>query len=135
MNLKSILSMSCLARSNDIHGDSNFTLGCCFSPDGLCVLTGTASDNMLRLYNTPHEVLNQLRQKEICADDENQTKVDGFKNNVSEDSTKIQPKLDVQVPWQSILSASTGDSVRAYEWYPMMNSREPSTCAFLSTSR
>ena len=90
---------------------------------------------MLRLYNTPHEVLNQLRQKEICADDENQTKVDGFKNNVSEDSTKIQPKLDVQVPWQSILSASTGDSVRAYEWYPMMNSREPSTCAFLSTSR
>ena len=44
---------SLLARSVDIVGDGNFPKGCAFSPDGLCLLTSTASDNCLRLYNTP----------------------------------------------------------------------------------
>ena len=44
---------SLLAKSVDIVGDGNFPKGCEFSPDGLCVLTCTASDNQLRLYNTP----------------------------------------------------------------------------------
>jgi len=39
--------------SSDIHGDSNFPQGCQISPDGLCVLTATAADNFLRLYNVP----------------------------------------------------------------------------------
>eukprot|EP00957_Ditylum_brightwellii_P164211 12502456-Ditylum_brightwellii.AAC.1 len=42
-----------LARSNDISGDGNFTQGCSFSPDGLCILTSTSYDCRIRLYNTP----------------------------------------------------------------------------------
>ena len=39
-------------RSNDIHGEDNFTQGCKFSPDGSCILTCTAADHRFRLYNT-----------------------------------------------------------------------------------
>ena len=44
---------SLIARTVDIAGEGNFPQGCAFSPDGLCILTSTAGDNRLRLYNTP----------------------------------------------------------------------------------
>jgi len=44
---------SLIAKSTDISGEGNFPQGCSFSPDGLCILTSTAGDNRLRLYNTP----------------------------------------------------------------------------------
>lgn len=37
--------------------------------------------------------------------------------------------------WKPALQCPAGDSVRAYEWYPHMDSREPSTCCFVGTSR
>jgi len=117
-----------VARSVDIHGESNFTLGCKFSPDGLCVLTSTASDNMLRLYNTPFPAVTAL-------DD------DGSRNlmKFDDDTTMKEPKggsaSQSKLPWKKVLSASAGDSVRSYSWYPLMNSQDPSTCAFLSVSR
>lgn len=46
-------SPNLVAKSVDIHGEGNFPQGCSFSPDGLCVLTSTAADNRLLLYNTP----------------------------------------------------------------------------------
>ena len=49
----SIMSPSLIARSVDTNGEENFPKGAAFSPDGLCVLTNTASDHQLRLYNTP----------------------------------------------------------------------------------
>ena len=42
-----------IARSADIKGEGNFPQGCSFSPDFLCILTSTAGDHRLRLYNTP----------------------------------------------------------------------------------
>ena len=37
--------------------------------------------------------------------------------------------------WKPALQCPAGDSVRAYEWYPHMDSREPSTCCFVGTAR
>lgn len=48
-------SPTLIAKSVDISGEGNFPQGCSFSPDGLCVLTSTAGDYRLRLYNTPKE--------------------------------------------------------------------------------
>lgn len=46
-------SIELLTKSCDIEGESNFTKGCKFSPDGLCILTATDADNTFRLYNNP----------------------------------------------------------------------------------
>ncbi len=98
--------------SNDITGDSNFPQGCAISPDGLCVLTSTASDNLLRLYNV------ETQQISSEAAHEN--------THLSECPTSS---------WNASLIAREGDSIRSYCWYPLMNSYQPLSCAFLATTR
>lgn len=104
-----------LIRSNDITGDGNFTQGCKFSPDGLCVLTSTAADNILRLYNTPVDT--ELLQQD------------------QRESSQHLLEKTIDSSWKSILSIQGGDSVRSYCWYPLMNSHQPATCAFVASCR
>jgi len=94
-----------VARSTDVVGKDNFLKGCQFSPDGLCVLTHSAADGQLRLYNTPSPPQD-------------------------ESSKDLQMK-----DWKTALSIDGGDSVRSYAWYPTMNSSNPATCCFLATAR
>jgi len=42
---------------------------------------------------------------------------------------------DVDGSWKTILSAKGGDSVRSYAWYPLMNSYQPASCAFIASCR
>lgn len=102
----------CISRTTDITGDSNFPQGCEISPDGLCVLTSTAADNLLRLYN--------LEPQQICSQAANEN------THLSECPTSS---------WNASLIAREGDSIRSYCWYPLMNSYQPLSCAFLATSR
>jgi len=37
--------------------------------------------------------------------------------------------------WKAALKCEGGDSVRSYEWYPHMNSSDPSSCCFAGVSR
>jgi telomerase Cajal body protein 1 len=114
-------SCQLVAQSNDIHGDGNFLQGCSFSPDGLCILTHTVADAKLRLYNTP------LQTSEISC-------------NLNHDISRDNPRTDgvtiaIQKDWTTILTSSSGDSVRCYTWYPLMNSSDPATCCFIAASR
>lgn len=104
-----------LARSQDIQGEGNYTFGCSFSPDGLCVLTSTAADNLLRLYNTP-----------TC-----HSSTVGEDNKVHDDAHTARG----QNSWESALTVKQGGSIRGYTWYPLMHSHDPATCIFLSTCR
>lgn len=107
---KNIPTSSLIARSKDIVGEGNYTFGCAISPDGLCVLTCTSADNVLRLYNTSDVSRN-------------------YSDDLNNDTSKPN------VLWEASLVAKEGDSIRGYAWYPRMNSYEPSTCIFLTTSR
>lgn len=152
-------SPALLARSVDIHGsgNDNFPKGCAFSPDGLCVLTATAHDNRLRLYNTPplpsdsQEVGDSEGEESAragsaaaggnekeggsgeasCADD--------GPSGLGEKSTAASPPSSSLAPWSAALSTcpsgGTCDAVRSYAWYPLMNSSVPSTCTFLAAVR
>jgi len=155
-----------IARSNDIYGDSNFTKGCTFSPDGLCVLTCTAFDNQLRLYNTPiitplknneekeEKTLKETQSSSRSEETTTTTIVTTSQNsnesqqqqqheeeeevvvgNEQEEAAIVEDDGIVVQEWRTALSASAGDSVRSYAWYPLMNSYDPATCAFISTSR
>jgi len=128
-----------IARSDDINGDSNFTQGCIFSPDGLCILTCTASDNKLRLYNTPTIPPEQVQDQDQSITNEARgegNSVDNGEKETSAPTTLTSNSLPTDVvAWQTILSASAGDSVRSYSWYPLMNSYVPSSCAFISANR
>lgn len=113
-----------VARSVDIDGEGNFTRGCSFSPDGLCVLTSTASDNELRLYNTPTVMTPPKGDPSANRDDG------------SEQSDGPSPPTTTPIePWRTALSARCGDAVRSYDWYPRMDSSDPSTCAFVAACR
>jgi hypothetical protein len=117
-----------ISRSNDITGDSNFPQGCEISPDGLCVLTSTASDNLLRLYNVLNDDIPTTAASATVATSSG----DDNDNNTSVSSALSQPNPSL---WKKALIAREGDSVRSYCWYPLMNSYHPSSCAFLTSSR
>lgn len=124
-----------LCRSNDISGNENFTRGCQFSPDGLCVLTCTASDNLLRLYNTPQLQLQPPPPSHPSSpppSNESRQEISDVCVKFESESSAAPVKVD---QWKTILSAKAGDSVRTYSWYPLMNSYEPASCAFLSSCR
>lgn len=104
-----------IARSKDIDGEGNFTFGCSFSPDGLCVLTSTAADNLLRLYNTPTCHISKVGEENDDHDVTHTTRGQSY--------------------WETALAVKQGGSIRGYAWYPLMHSHDPATCIFLSTCR
>ncbi|KAL7569269.1 hypothetical protein ACA910_016821 [Epithemia clementina (nom. ined.)] len=114
------LTATLVAQSIDVPDAENFYQGCSFSPDGLCVLTSTAGDSKLRLYNTP----------DCCTSSsvERRTTTASNKNGDMCGETTV---LD----WKTALVAQGGDTVRSYSWYPYMNSTDPATCCFLATCR
>lgn len=99
-------NFECVAKSVDLGSD--LPQGVKFSPDGLCVLT--SAGNRLRLYNTP-----SITTSSAC--------------------TSANTSTTEQVEWKTILESHGGDTVRAYDWYPHMESSNPSTCCFVGTSR
>lgn len=91
--------------------DDSFPQGCQFSPDGLCVLT--AHSNELLLFNTEF----------------------GTDEGGDDDSLTTTTTTTPRPLWNPALKCPAGDSVRAYQWYPHMNSSDPSTCCFVGTAR
>lgn len=83
----------------------NFTKGCQWSPDGTCLLV-PSEDFRIRIYELPREFYSEK-----------------FPLNLS--SKKFSAALTVK----------EGGLIYDTCWYPFMNSWEPATCCFLSTSR
>ena len=83
----------------------NFTKGCQWSPDGTCLLV-PAEDFRIRIYELPKELY----------------------------SGEIPMGVPLK-PLEPALTIKEGGLVYDSCWYPLMNSWEPSTCCFLSTSR
>nr|XP_003701947.1 PREDICTED: telomerase Cajal body protein 1 [Megachile rotundata] len=83
----------------------NFTKGCQWSPDGTCLLV-PSEDFRIRIYELPRELYSQ----------------------------KIPPTLtSTNLP--VALTIKEGGLIYDTCWYPFMNSWDPTTCCFLSTSR
>lgn len=120
-----------IARSNDING---ITQGCKFSPDGLCILTCTASDNLLRLYNTPPIPPKPTSSTQSQEENQGEPGKKCESQTLSLENSNKTP-IDLNESWQTILSAKGGDSVRSYEWYPLMNSYQPASCAFITSCK
>ncbi|CAK9821321.1 Telomerase Cajal body protein 1 [Anthophora retusa] len=83
----------------------NFTKGCQWSPDGTCLLV-PSEDFRIRIYDLPVELYSQ--------------------------------KIPSDLPLPNFPAAVTvkeGGLIYDTCWYPFMNSWEPATCCFLSTSR
>ena len=121
------------ARSSDIAGADNFPQGCSFSPDGLCVLTATARDNRLRLYNTPP--LPPVTAEQEKQEGELSTGPADASHDASPSTTQQQSTVPPLPSWNAALNYQAGDTIRSYSWYPHMNSSDPTTCAFLCASR
>lgn len=83
----------------------NFTKGCQWSPDGTCLLV-PSEDFKIRIYDLPRELY----------------------------SAKIHSELK-PMNFPVALTIKEGGLIYDTCWYPFMNSWEPATCCFLSTSR
>ncbi|XP_028047467.1 telomerase Cajal body protein 1 [Monomorium pharaonis] len=84
----------------------NFTKGCQWSPDGTCLLV-PSEDFRIRIYELPAELW----------------------------SFSQIPSDFMQTNFTAALTVKEGGLVYDTCWYPFMNSWEPVTCCFLSTSR
>ena len=104
-------SSQLLATSSDINGEENFTQGCKFSPDGSCILTCTAGDHTLRLYNT----------------------LDAYSSSASPPPSSSSSEQNNS--WTSALNVQEGDSVRSYAWYPHMDSNDVNSSIFLASAK
>ena len=128
-----MLASQATARSSDIAGADDFPQGCSFSPDGLCVLTATATarDKRLRLYNTPPlpPVTAEREEEEGKLSTEPTDASHGASPSSHQSTAPPIPS------WNAALSYQAGDTIRSYSWYPHMNSSDPTTCAFLCASR
>ena len=85
---------------------NNYTRGCLFSPDGLCVLTYN-EDNIIRLFDCPQD------------------------NEVAD----ILKSANEDVQWQPALSVPVAGPIYDVDWYPLMNSADPVTCCLAVTSQ
>jgi WD40 repeat protein len=97
-----------LAESEGEYSDSqNFPKAVHFSPDGLCVLS-FAEDAVLRVYEVPAASASAAggAAHEVCADD-----------------------------WKPCLRSKEAECVYDAAWFPGMDSSEPATCCYVSTSR
>lgn len=83
----------------------NFTKGCQWSPDGTCLLV-PSEDFKIRIYELPRELY----------------------------SAKIHSESK-PMNFPVALTIKEGGLIYDTCWYPFMNSWEPATCCFLSTSR
>jgi len=82
----------------------NFFKGCKWAPDGLCFLANT-NDNFVRIFNTPNKCL---------------------RNNLD--------NIENLIALSDCLRVKESGLVYDYCWWPLMNSRDPSTCCFATTS-
>ena len=85
---------------------NNYTRGCLFSPDGLCVLTYN-EDNIIRLFDCPQD--NEI--------------------------TDILKSANGDVQWQPALSIRVAGPIYDVDWYPLMNSADPATCCLAVTAQ
>ena len=117
-----------ISKSTDIDckTEGNYTQGCKISPDGLCILSSTASDNKLRLYNTPNAIFQKITKDQNTND---------INSEIHTPSSCDVEKQNDKEQWNAVLTYQEGNSIRDYSWYPNMNSSDPSTCVFLSTSK
>ena len=86
--------------------NNNYTRGCLFSPDGLCILTYN-EDNTIRLFDPPQET-----------------------RTVTNETNQVESHQ-----WQPALSVSIAGPIYDVEWYPLMNSADPGTCCLAVTSQ
>ncbi|KAL6261430.1 hypothetical protein P5V15_006523 [Pogonomyrmex californicus] len=83
----------------------NFTKGCQWSPDGTCLLV-PSEDFRIRIYEIPRELYSGQGPSDF-----------------------------IQTDFMPALTVKEGGLIYDTCWYPFMNSWEPMTCCFISTSK
>ena len=97
-----------LARcSFPIENKNNYTRGCLFSPDGLCVLSYN-DDNTVRIFEPPQEPEKH--------------------DNLTEKDVNIKEL-------NSAVTVPISGPIYDVNWYPLMNSSDPVTCCFAVTAQ
>lgn len=96
------------------HHRNNFLKLALWSADGTCMLT-TSEDNLVRIFEVPADAAEQAYKLQ--------------------EMTEEEQLSFVPHPLRSVLQIKEGETVYDACWYPHMNSQQPSTCCFLTTSR
>ncbi|KAI0981054.1 hypothetical protein GJ496_008663 [Pomphorhynchus laevis] len=85
----------------------NFLKGCKWAPDGSCFCTSSA-DNILRIFNTPPEIIDHALQLE---------------------------DVDLFPAFDPVLSMPTHSLIYDFCWYPLMNSSNADLCCLFATCK
>jgi WD40 repeat protein len=112
------------AAAAEFYGDSamnNFTKGVKFSADGSCLLSNS-DDNVLRVFEVPRDSLAAAEP------------ADGLGGGGGSGSGAGGSQHQCR-ELSSVIRSSEGETIYDYCWYPIMNSMQPETCCYASTSR
>lgn len=102
---------------------NNVPKGCRWSPDGLCLLTAGEEDRTLHLFELPEALL--------APRGDSASEGDGTASGAqSADSLGAE-----HGGLRNALRAREGGAIYDYAWYPHMDSTNPATCCFLSSSK
>ena len=95
---------------------NNFLRGVKFSPDGLCVLTNS-EDTTLRIF----DLFSPLADTDADAD------ADADTGTGSEQAGREAGRSRGQPVWSPVLEMHEGGMVYDFDWYPLMDSRNPAS--------
>lgn len=104
---------------------NNTVKGCKWSPDGLCLLTASEEDRQLRLFELPAHLMAAAAADGVSTGGKMDTMAAAAAAGAGPSGSELQPALAVR----------EGESIYDYAWFPGMDSSNPVTCVFASTSR
>jgi WD40 repeat protein len=97
---------------------NNFLKHAKWSPDATCILTNS-EDNILRLFEIPTNIQERMTKAQSSKPDDAETTDAG---------------MAIEEEMEAVLGVGHGGTVYDFGWYPHMNSNDPATCCFASTS-
>lgn len=111
----------------------NFLKGCKWAPDGSCLLT-CSEDTALRIFNTPQQFCSTSEFE--TNNDINGVTIDDIKPSENiKDGATIDGYKSSEISIDVAVCCQEGELVYDYCWFPLMNSHDPVSCCFASTSR
>ncbi|KAI8929180.1 WD40-repeat-containing domain protein [Entophlyctis helioformis] len=122
--------------SHSLLSEPNYFKSLSWSPDGQCILTNS-NDNALRLFDTRVALQTLASHDASSAGNADasetgpmQTSLDGDRHS-GDGSSSMPVPVDLAESLKIHLAEPTYDLA----WYPFMNSADPATCCFVSSSR
>ena len=112
----------------------NFLTNLRWSPDGACLLTVGAEDNVFRVYDVPAEAPDAARDDAMEREAIFAEREGTARREENEPKPSREERLPPDALWPA-LRVRANETARDYAWFPTMTANDASTCLFASACK